>query len=101
MRQILPYTFRANLYPHPCDEIHQAQEVFRPKMASSPRGLLERIRRRRIRPPDWHMPKLASLVEEENSIFTPCILGLTRFGGRFGYAAFLTECISSNSIGLL
>jgi hypothetical protein len=33
------------------------------------------------------------------------ILELTRFGGRFRYAAFLpaffTECISSNSIGLL
>jgi hypothetical protein len=28
-------------------------------------------------------------------------VGLTRFGGRFGYAAFFTECISSNSIGLL
>jgi len=29
-------------------------------------------------------------------------VGLTRFGGRFRYAAFLfTECISSNSIGLL
>jgi hypothetical protein len=32
-------------------------------------------------------------------------LELTRFGGRFRYAAFLpaffTECISSNSIGLL
>ena len=28
-------------------------------------------------------------------------LGLTRFGGRFRYAAFFTECISSNSIGLL
>ena len=26
---------------------------------------------------------------------------LTRFGGRFRYAAFFTECISSNSIGLL
>jgi hypothetical protein len=34
----------------------------------------------------------------------PC-LELTRFGGRFSYAAFFvaffTECISSNSIGLL
>ena len=29
------------------------------------------------------------------------ILGLTRFGVRFRYAAFFTECISSNSIGLL
>jgi predicted hydrocarbon binding protein len=28
-------------------------------------------------------------------------VGLTRFGGRFRYAAFFTECISSNSIGLL
>jgi hypothetical protein len=28
-------------------------------------------------------------------------LELTRFGGRFRYAAFFTECISSNSIGLL
>jgi hypothetical protein len=28
-------------------------------------------------------------------------LGLTRFGGRFSYAAFFTECISSNLIGLL
>jgi hypothetical protein len=26
---------------------------------------------------------------------------LTRFGGRFRYAAFFMECISSNSIGLL
>jgi hypothetical protein len=25
---------------------------------------------------------------------------LTRFGGRFRYAAFFTDCISSNSIGL-
>ena len=30
-----------------------------------------------------------------------CNVGLTRFGGRFRYAAFFTECISSNSIGLL
>ena len=28
-------------------------------------------------------------------------LDLTRFGGRFSYAAFFTECISSNLIGLL
>jgi predicted O-linked N-acetylglucosamine transferase (SPINDLY family) len=28
-------------------------------------------------------------------------MGLPRFGGRFRYAAFFTECISSNSIGLL
>jgi hypothetical protein len=28
-------------------------------------------------------------------------LGLTRFGRRFSYAAFFTECSSSNSIGLL
>jgi len=28
-------------------------------------------------------------------------LELPRFGGRFSYAAFFTECISSNSIGLL
>jgi hypothetical protein len=30
-----------------------------------------------------------------------CCLELTRFGGRFRYAAFFNECISSNSIGLL
>jgi hypothetical protein len=30
-----------------------------------------------------------------------CKLGLTRSGGRVGYAAFFTEWISSNSTGLL
>jgi hypothetical protein len=28
------------------------------------------------------------------------LVELTRFGGRFRYAAFFMECISSNSIGL-
>src|ERR1039458_4878282 len=28
-------------------------------------------------------------------------LGLTRFGGRFSYAAFFTDCISSNLIGAI
>ena len=37
--------------------------------------------------------------ESEVDLILP--LGLTRFGGRFSYAAFFTECRSSNSIGLL
>ena len=35
------------------------------------------------------------------SASSPGRVELTRFGGRFRYAAFFTECISSNSIGLL
>jgi len=36
-----------------------------------------------------------------HALLDSSLLGLTRFGGRFRYAAFFTECISSNSIGLL
>ena len=44
---------------------------------------------------------LTFTLPKEVSLFAEGHLELTRFGGRFRYAAFFTECISSNSIGLL
>ena len=43
----------------------------------------------------WEGDPFTALSPEE------FMVELTRFGGRFRYAAFFTECISSNSIGLL
>jgi hypothetical protein len=50
----------------------------------------------------FHAPQeLARIPGESIDMSRQAQLGLTRFGGRFRYAAFFTECISSNSIGLL
>jgi hypothetical protein len=74
MRQNPPYAAGAHLLLQLRDESHQTEEVFRPKMTSSRRHLLERIRRCHTRPPDRHMPKPTSFVAKEDAILTPRIL---------------------------
>jgi len=44
---------------------------------------------------------VARQIMQRYSARSVTVMDLTRFGGRFSYAAFFTECISSNLIGLL
>ena len=84
--------------------LKQLRESYQEQTTLSPRWQYERLREAL----GHDVPAVFYFGEEELRVVVRrhgLTMELTRFGGRFRYAAFLpaffTECISSNSIGLL